>query len=184
MRTWIALASASILAAGQDYKPENKPENLKALFSALLKASRGGDAKTAAALTKSLLGDEARLRKALRDDVPADFPARIAAQHKKLLDSPEERLAGAFEARPEQTEIQVHGATTEDIAKNEKDSVAWKEFPGGARKLAQTHLRPGLTFYEVEFLEPGKDAGMKYHLFFWDGERWAMLGPAWRWGQE
>ncbi|HZL71116.1 MAG TPA: hypothetical protein VFC86_01550, partial [Planctomycetota bacterium] len=62
----------------------------------------------------------------------------------------------------------------------EKDSVAFKEFPGGAKKLAETILRPGVTFYEVEFLEPGKDAGMKFHLFFWDGERWAMLGAAWR----
>jgi len=21
---------------------------------------------------------------------------------------------------------------------------------------------------------------MKFHLFYWDGERWAMLGAAWR----
>jgi hypothetical protein len=41
-------------------------------------------------------------------------------------------------------------------------------------------LRPGVTFYEVEFLEPGKDAGMKYHLFYWDGKQWSMLGPVWR----
>jgi hypothetical protein len=41
-------------------------------------------------------------------------------------------------------------------------------------------LRPGLTFYQVEFLEPGKDDGMKYHLFYWDGEQWTMLGPIWR----
>ena len=37
-----------------------------------------------------------------------------------------------------------------------------------------------MTFYEVEFLEPGKDAGMKYHLFYWDGKQWSMLGPVWR----
>jgi hypothetical protein len=37
-----------------------------------------------------------------------------------------------------------------------------------------------MTFYEVELLEPGKEYGMKYHLFFWDGKQWTMLGPVWR----
>jgi len=32
----------------------------------------------------------------------------------------------------------------------------------------------------VEISEPGKDKGTKYHLFFWDGASWRMLGPAWR----
>jgi hypothetical protein len=41
-------------------------------------------------------------------------------------------------------------------------------------------LRPGVTFYEVEFLQPGQPRGIKYHLFYWDGRRWAMLGPVWR----
>ncbi len=38
-------------------------------------------------------------------------------------------------------------------------SIVFKEFPGGAVELAKNLLRPGLTFCEVEFLEPGKDAG-------------------------
>jgi hypothetical protein len=37
-----------------------------------------------------------------------------------------------------------------------------------------------MTFYEVGFLEPGKDYGVKYHLFYWDGRQWTMLGPLWR----
>jgi hypothetical protein len=37
-----------------------------------------------------------------------------------------------------------------------------------------------MTFYEVEFLEPGKDLGIKYHLFYWDSRQWTMLGPLWR----
>jgi hypothetical protein len=58
--------------------------------------------------------------------------------------------------------------------------VVFAKFPGGAVKLAGQILRPGMTFYEVEFLEPGKDSGMKYHLFYWDGKQWTMLGPLWR----
>lgn len=83
-------------------------------------------------------------------------------------------------AKPEQKNVQVHAAKTEDIIKYREGSVAFKEFPGGAKKAAEAVLRPGMTFYEVEFLEPGKDAGMKYHLFYWDGKQWSMLGPVWR----
>ena len=59
-------------------------------------------------------------------------------------------------------------------------SVAYKEFPGGTKRVAELALRPGVTFYEVEYLEPGKSAGMKYHLLYWDGKQWSMLGPVWR----
>ncbi len=41
-------------------------------------------------------------------------------------------------------------------------------------------LRPGVKFYEVEFVAPGSDSGMKFHMFYWDGSAWKMLGPAWR----
>jgi hypothetical protein len=41
-------------------------------------------------------------------------------------------------------------------------------------------LRPRMTFYEVELVKPGETAGMVYHLFFWDGAQWTMLGPVWR----
>ena len=175
------LTTALVLTlCAQDFKQENKPENLKACVAALQKAIGAGDTKTSLAMTKSLLCDEARLKKALKEDVAKEPLDALVKMHKGYLDTDEAKLATALKVKPEQTEIRVHGATTEEIAKYEKDSVAFKEFPGGARKLAETILRPGVTFYEVEFLEPGKDAGMKFHLFFWDGERWAMLGAAWR----
>ncbi|MCI0340919.1 MAG: hypothetical protein L0216_07155 [Planctomycetales bacterium] len=75
--------------------------------------------------------------------------------------------------------MQVHAATTEQIVAYAEGSVASNEFPGGARKAAEKILRPGVTFYEVERLEPGKDLGVKYHLFFHDGSGWKMLGKAW-----
>jgi hypothetical protein len=58
--------------------------------------------------------------------------------------------------------------------------VADAEFPGGTVEIAKQILRPGMTFFEIEFLEPGKESGMKYHLFYWDGRQWTMLGPVWR----
>ena len=52
--------------------------------------------------------------------------------------------------------------------------------PAARKKLAEKLLKPGTTFYEVEVTEPGKDSGTKYHMFFWDGAQWRMMGPAWR----
>ena len=161
-----------------NFKPENKPENLKALFELLHHTVYvRKDAKQAAALFQSLIPDEARAKKALKEDVTPEMLRQIMDQLKKMVVS--EADAGKL-ARPEQTVVRVHAATTEEIAKYENGSVAFKEFPGGAKRLAEQVLRRGVTFYEVEFLEPGKDAGIKYHLCYWDGKRWSMLGPMWR----
>jgi hypothetical protein len=160
------------------FKPENKPENLQALFELLHQTIHvRKDAKQAAAIFQSLIPDEIRAKKALKEDIAAEVLSQIVDQHKKMevLEADAGKLA-----RPEQTVVKVHAATTEEIAKYEKDSVAFEEFPGGAKSLAEQVLRRGVTFYEVEFLEPGKEAGIKYHLVYWDGKQWSMLGPMWR----
>lgn len=137
----------------------------------------------------------------MRDDVDQAIVDAIALRHKKMASrappipanaetfTPKNdaenlkafmaALAPSF-AKPGQTEIQVHAATTEEIIEYKKDSVGYKEFSGGAKRIAPKVLRPGVTFYEIEYVEPGKEAGMKYHLFYWDGNQWSMLGAAWR----
>lgn len=161
------------------YAQSDGADNLKGLLDTIVKASEGGDAKKAAALTRGLFPDKAALGKALKDDATALTDKLVAWIGS--VPPEDEKVAGVIKrGEPGRTEIQVHGATTEEIAEYKDGSVAYKEFPGGARKLAQSVLRPGVKFYEVEFLEPGKDAGMKFHLFFWDGASWRMLGPAWR----
>jgi len=181
MRMTLAFLWISVVAPAQDFKQENKPENLKRLFEKLTKAISDRDDATAIAWTKSLLLNEARIRKALREDVDKELLAKCVAMHAELLKAEDSKLAAVFSpGDPKRSEVQVHGATTEEIVRYEKDGVPFKEFPGGAKKLAESVLRPGTTFYEVEIVEPGKDSGMKFHLFFWDGERWSMLGPAWR----
>jgi hypothetical protein len=135
------------------------------------------DGRQGVAVFQSLIPDEARAKKALREDVAPEALRQITGFYREVvvLEEEAEKLA-----RPEQTVVKINAATTEEIASYQKGSVAFNEFPGGARRLAETVLRPGVTFYEVEFLEPGKDDGMKYHLFYWDGEQWTMLGPIWR----
>jgi hypothetical protein len=156
------------------------PEKLKKLFETihdLIYVKK--DARSAAARLVSLFPNEERARKALKDDVPPETLQKIFDYHKQLGSMMGEVNINEL-ARPEQKVVKVHGATTEEIAGYAQGSVAYAEFPGGARRLAEQILRPGMTFYEVEFLEPGKDLGMKYHLFYSDGKQWTMLGPLWR----
>jgi hypothetical protein len=158
------------------YKQAETPDNLKGLLDTLVKASEGGDVKKAATLTRNLIPDEAAYKKALKDDAGALVTEMAAAA--KQLPSDDAALAKLMRrGEADRTEIQVHGATTEEIAAG---GATAKEFPGGAVDAAKSVLRPGLKFYEVEFVKPGEDMGMKYHLFFWDGARWKMLGPVWR----
>ncbi len=160
------------------FQHKNTPGNLKSLFQKMQQAHATGDAQTARALTEPLFPDEKRLRKGLREDVSGKTVDTILALHRKFMSSiPLEKL---FEADPANTEVQVHGATTEEIALNKKGTIVYQEFPGGAVDLAGSVLRSGVTFYEVELLKPGQSRGMKFHLFYWDGSGWSMIGPAWR----
>lgn len=174
------IAVAVVLAgcAGNGYRHENTPDNLKGLVQAIRKAA-AEDPKTAVAMTKALLPDEARLRKCLKDDVGADVVQKILSGYAALT-ADDDQVAKAFAVDATRSEIQVHPATTEQLKAHDASSPDAREFPGGALALAEQVLRPGVTFYEVEFLRPGSDTGMKYHLFYWDGSRWTMLGPAWR----
>ena len=176
----LALVMAVCLpAAAQGFKHENNPENLRALFSSIHQAVHAKrDAKQAAELMQSVMPDEARVKKALKDDVGADALQRIVSIHKSMPPVSEREVAKL--ARPEQGNVKVHAAKTEDLIAYREGSVAHKEFPGGAKKTAEQVLRPGMTFYEVEFLEIGKSSGPKHHLLYWDGKSWSMLGPIWR----
>ena len=170
--------AAGPIAEGQTatFRHQNTPETLKALMQRVFQLQK--TPKEGAALFRSLFPDEARLRAALKDGVPAEVVRKVMDFQKKFASAPDDVVAKV--AEPTQTNILVHGASTEEIQRNQEGSVAYAEFPGGARQLANSILRPKMTFYEVEFLEPGKDAGMKYHLFYWDGRQWSMLGPVWR----
>jgi hypothetical protein len=173
---FVAIACGSKGGAGDGdalFTQADTPDNLKGLLDTLVKASEGGDAKKAAALTRNLIPDEAALKKALKDDA-GEMVKKLADAVKQIPadDAAVAKMMRRGEA--DRTEIQVHGATTEEIA------AGAKEVPGGAVDAAKTILRPGMKFYEVEFVKPGEDMGMKYHLFFWDGARWKLLGPVWR----
>lgn len=156
----------------------DKPADLKAEFAKVLTAIRAKDTTQAAKLTRDFLPDDQSLRKAVTGE---DAIKIITAFHQQFRSAPDAQVSWAFAVDPDQTEIFVHGSTTKDLADYKNDSVAFREFPGGARAAAQQGiLKPGMTFYEIEVLKPGAELGMKFHLFYHDGKNWKMLGPIWR----
>lgn len=155
-------------------------DDLKKHIGTLQAAIAAGKTDEAAKITEALIPNQERLKKALSDRVPAELFAKFESLYKTLPREPAQ-LSKVLAGKPGQTEIQVHAATTEEIAKYAPGSVAANEFPEATKVLAEKGvLRPGVTFYEVEFLEPGKDLGSKYHLFYHDGAAWTLLGPIWR----
>lgn len=162
------------------FKQENKPENLRLLCEKLQQAKARQDKATLNALGAGLVPDETKLKQGLKENVaPADHKA-ILQFHAGFKAAAGNDMGKLFTMKPEQTTVQVHGATTEELAAYVKESNAWKHFPGGCQGIAARVLKPGMTYYVVEFLKPGESAGMKFHLFYWDGSQWSMLGPLWR----
>lgn len=173
------LLSLAISARAADL-PDPGAADLKRLNEELLAARDAGDTAKVAGIVLALLPDEVRIRKALGSGGIDETVAKIVAFHDQLPKD-DVSLAELISAGPDQTEVQVHGSTTEDLSTYAEGSVAYAEFPGGAQAVSQAGLlKPGLTFYEVEFVKPGEGSGMKYHLFYWDGSAWTMLGPIWR----
>jgi hypothetical protein len=159
------------------YPYKDDPENLAGLLETIAKTAEAGDAKKAGALTRALIPDEAGYRKALAEDVPPEVLARLLGSLKMVPADDAELGKLIRRGDPSQTRVNVHGATREEIEAGATPAAG--EFPGGVAENVRL-LRPGLRFYEAEFVAPGEDFGMKYHLFFWDGKRWRMLGPIWR----
>lgn len=151
-------------------------DGLKALFTKLQEAIRAGDTGTAVTMTRGFFPDDASLQKAIKDSATLK---KIKTMHAQFSGAADDQIAELFATDANRTQIKVHSATTEELIAYEKGGTA-AEFPGGAKTAAQTVLQPRLTFYEIELVKPGEDLGMKYHLFYHDGQNWKMLGPIWR----
>lgn len=166
-------------AAAAGVPEKDGADGLKDLFTASHAACTGKDLAKGKAITMSLLPSKDNLKKIFKDDVPASKLDEIAASFKDVPPD-DEKVACIFYPGQGRTEIKVHASSVEDLVAYKQGTPAFEEFPGGAKKLAESVLKPGQTFYEVEVTEPGQDMGTKFHMFFWDGSAWKMLGPAWR----
>lgn len=159
-----------------DWVHENNPENLKKLWERVIALMKAGKPEPAIALIKSLMPDEAATRKALVPNVDGAALSAMLQSYEALgaRMSPEQASRGF---KTERNQVAVHAATTEQIAEGAPEAA---EFPDGARLSAKSLLRPGMTFYEVELTEPGHESGTKFHLHYWDGAQWRMLGAVWQ----
>jgi hypothetical protein len=180
----VAIGLATALGSGStqergDFAQQNTSENLRQLMVTVHgKLHVEKSLAEGAALFRSLVPDEARAKRALRDDAPAATVQRIVQAFAALSKARDAEFLGLMQ--PQQSVVRVRGATTEEIAAYREASIPFEHFPSASQQLAKELLRPGVTFYEVEFLQPGQPRGIQYHLFYWDGAGWAMLGPAWR----
>jgi hypothetical protein len=156
------------------------PADLQRRFHDLHAAILSDNRAEAARITQALLPDRQRLAKALSDAVLPEHIDRILNMHSEFLSDAND-VAALLAPGPDQTSVGVFHATVEDLVEYAPGTTAFESFATGARDLARMGiLRPGLTFYQVKVRKPGSEYGTTYHLFYWDGEDWAMVGPAWR----
>lgn len=168
--------AANPLAAGPQ-EPATA-EGLKALMTSLMVAQRTKDRATQVKISQGLMPTFEQAKLALDEGCDPRVLKKLEASLAKRPPDDDPRWEKLFRYYPKRTEVKLHPATVAQIANKAPEA---REFPGGAVQAANMKvLRDRVTFYEVEFTEPGKDMGVKYHLVFHDGSRWRMLGKIWR----
>ena len=167
--------------ATKENVPDPGAKNLEGMMTKLQKAIHSGDTSTAAEMSRGLLVNADELEDLLSADCPVEIKENIVKMHARFSSAPDSAIAKLLMAKPEQTNITAHPSTGAEIKEYKKGSLAFKEFPGGARSLAVRGVfNEDMTYYEVELIAPDKEYGMTYHLFVWDGSGWKILGPIWR----
>ena len=164
------------LGVGPSFQHVNDHENLRKMFRRIRDLIRGGQYARANTLGATLLPDEERLKAGLREGTPESEVQRILALEKSSL--PDE-VYKIFAPDSLASEVRLYRATTEELISCPKDTAAHDVFPKNAQKVARELLRPGITWWIVELAVPGQEQGFRYHLIFFDGAHWTMLGPIW-----
>lgn len=160
--------------------PTAAAETLEGVSKAFADARAAKDDAKLLELTKSLLPTSEDLKKVLKAGEATDaFLEKYKAD--RIRGDANEAAREILKPKdPAQTVVKVHSATTEELAAYEKGSVAFNEFPGGLKRFAAQVAAPGRVWQTIEYLEPGKDAGMKYSVFtVLDGRVVFLLKP-WR----
>lgn len=83
----------------------------------------------------------------------------------------------AIGAKPENTELKLWKATSDDLKAWTADAQA--NFPGGYQKVG-AHLKPGLTWYRWKYTKPGETLGMAFDGLVHVNGHWAWFPKPWR----
>ncbi len=154
---------------------------LESLVATWKAAHQAGDQAALMKLAADVIPTTADLKAVLKEGAATDdFLGKFAAKDLKADDPMIGSLAGGlFKPEKGQTEVKVHAATTEDLVAYAKGTPAFEEFPGGMQRFAAL-VKPKVTWYVVELLEPGKDLGMKFTAFVHAGGRFVFVAKPWR----
>lgn len=79
-------------------------------------------------------------------------------------------------ADPDQTEVRIWKATTEEINAWGPDAT---HFPGGYQKV-KSQFKPGLTVYRWKYIKPGSEYGMAYDGLVHVNGHWVIFPKPWR----
>ncbi len=125
----------------------------------------GADFKT---LTQTLRPNSA--------DFTAVFSKEVAQMAERNYQLPWDQGHIVVHGNPEQTELVIWSATSEELKKGKGDA---KKFPGGYVQAAP-YFNDGLTFYGFRFIRPGEKLG-----YAWDGlvhvnGHWVIFPKPWR----
>lgn len=125
------------------------------------------------------LPSDAALVRTLRptpEDYAAIFEGDAATVAREAYDPAWEGDQIRVEADPEQTEIEVSRATTEELRAGTGRA---SEFPGGYTRIA-AQLRPNVAFYLWRYVKPGEEHGMRYDGLVHVNGRWVWVPKPFR----
>jgi hypothetical protein len=123
--------------------------------------------------------DKAALTKKLRPqakDFKSVFKGGAAKQAYEGYLTPWDKGKILVRGKPDQTELLLWSATTEDLQNGTGDAGA---FPGGY-SVAAPHFKDGLTFYRFKFVRPGDKLGFAWDGLIYVNGHWVIFPKPWR----
>lgn len=123
--------------------------------------------------------DHASLSKSLRPakaDYEAVFLPELAAKAEAVYGPAWDGGQLVVAPKAGQTDVLISAATSDEL-KGWTGAAA--EFPGGWKEVG-AQLKPGVTFYRFQFVEPGKDLGMAYDGLAHVNGNWRIFPKPWR----
>jgi hypothetical protein len=139
------------------------PDGAKALVAEFVKPNAD-----LAALTKTL--------RPTRADYAAVFTSELAAKADAVYGPAWDSGQLVVAPKPGQTQVMIMSATSEELKSWTGDA---REFAGGWKDVS-AQLKPGVTFYQFQFVEPGKQFGMAYDGLAYVNGNWRIFPKPWR----
>ncbi len=75
----------------------------------------------------------------------------------------------------EQTSYLLWSATTEELQDYTGEA---RYFPGGYHEIA-IFMNPGITFYRIKFVQPGRKLGSAYDVLVYANDKWNLIHRPW-----